>query len=179
MHCIKTINIERDFGSTRFFLMASIVFFVVFCLAYISTSYQYTTLHQSDYLVLFLFSLLLLYPLHKFTHILLFILYRLPMQLKLQRKFFIMPVIHVRILEIVSKKLYTSALLLPFISLNSVFLYAAFAFPAYAHYFCLLLALHCSICFVDLLFWKEISFAPKNAFIEETPRGYEILVPDA
>ena len=178
MHCIKTINIERDFGSTRFFLLATIVFFVVFTLTYISTSYQYPTFHRSDYLVLFLFSLLLLYPLHKFIHILLFIIYQIPMRFKLKNKFFIIPVIHVRLLEIVSKRLYTIALLLPFVCLNSGFIYAAFAFPVYAHYFSLLLALHCSICLVDLLFWKEISSAPKNAYIEETPKGYEILVPD-
>ena len=179
MHCIKTINIERDFGSTRFFLLATIVFFVVFCLVYLSTSFQYNAFHRSDYLALFLLSLLLLYPLHKLFHILLFIGFRVPMRYKLKRKFFIIPVIHVRLLEIVTKRLYTSALLLPFICLNSVFLYAAFAYPAYTHYFSLLLALHCSICLVDILFFKEISDSPNNAFIEETPKGYEILVREA
>lgn len=179
MHCIKTINIERDYGSTRFFLLASIVFFVVFCLSYITFSYFYDEFHRSDYLLLFLFSLLLLYPLHKFFHIIIFIIFRKPIKYKLKKNFFILPVIHARLLEVVSKRLYCVALILPFICLNSIFIAGAILFPAFAHFFSIFLALHCSMCLIDLLFLKQILAAPKNAFIEETPKGYEILVQKA
>lgn len=179
MHCIKTINIERDYGSTRFYLWAIIVFTVVFCLTYIGTSFHYKQPHQSNYLLYFLASLLLLYPTHKFFHIFLLIIFKKPMIFKLKRSFYIMPVIHVRLMDLVSKRLYSWALLLPFLCLNSLFLFFAIKFPAYAHYFSILLALHCSICLIDLLFFKQLLHAPKNAFIEETPKGYEILVPNA
>lgn len=179
MHCVKTINIERDYGSTRFFLLTSIVFFVTFCLSYISTSYNYPSFHRANYLPLFLLSLFLLYPMHKFFHIILFVISRKPVQLKIVRKYYMMPVIHAEILDIVSKQLYSWALALPFLCLNSFFIYGAFTWPEYAHYFSILLALHCSICLVDLLFLRQILSAPKHAYIEETPKGYEILIQDA
>ena len=124
-------------------------------------------------------SLLLLYPIHKFFHIILFIIFRKPIQIKLSRKFVIMPFLHVLVLEIVSKRLYGWALIFPFLMLNSFLLCSAFIWPQFAHYFSLLLALHCSVCLLDLLFIKQILHAPKTSFIEETTKGYEILVPDA
>ena len=178
MHCIKTINVERDIGSTRFFLLSSIVFFVVFCLAYISTSFNYPHFHRAHYLPLFLMSLLLLYPIHKLFHLVLFWIFRKPFQLKLVRKYYVVPVIHAEISDIVSKRLYSWALILPFLCLNSIFISGAIFVPAYAHYFSILLALHCSICLVDLLFLIQIMRAPKHSFIEETAKGYEILIPE-
>ena len=178
MHCIKTINIERDVGQTRFFLLASLTFFVIFCLSYISTSFHYASFYKATYLPLFLMSLLLLYPIHKLFHIILFILFRKPIQIKLALNFLFFPVLHVFVLQMVSKRLYSWALILPFLTLNSFFLCAAFIWPMFAHYFSLLLALHCSICLLDLLFIKQMIRTPKNSYIEETSRGYEILVQD-
>ena len=82
-----------------------------------------------------------------------------------------------RVKEPIPKKRYLVTLIAPFIILNPVLLTGAIIWPAFSHYFCLLLAFHCSICLLDLLYIKDIWRAPKNAIIEETPRGYEILVP--
>ena len=61
--------------------------------------------------------------------------------------------------------------------LNSGLIVGGLYIPEYAHYFSLLLAFHCSICIMDILYVKNLVSAPKDAIIEETPRGYEILVP--
>lgn len=179
MHCVKTINIERDYGTTRFFLLASIVFFIVFCLSYVATSFYYSDFHRAQYLLVFLTVAFLLYPVHKFFHIVPFMIKRKQILYKMKRHYVFIPTIHAQLQEPVSKMLYSAALILPFVVLNSCFIVGAIFLPMYAHYFCILLALHCSICLIDLLFLKQILFAPRNAFIEETPKGYEILVPEA
>ena len=35
MHCIKTINIEHEYGTTRFLLLAILTFIIVFCFSYV------------------------------------------------------------------------------------------------------------------------------------------------
>ena len=82
-----------------------------------------------------------------------------------------------RIKEPIPKRCYLVTLIAPFVILNPILLIGAINWPVFSHYFCLLLAFHCSMCLLDLLYIKDIWRAPKNAIIEETPRGYEILVP--
>lgn len=177
MHCVKTVNVEYKYGYTRIFLLASITFFVVFCLSYVLTSYEYPLPHKSDYLPLFFLVLFIIYPLHKFIHILPLVSHRRNMQFSIRIKFMFIPVLHVSLLSLVNKKLYTIALALPTITLNILFLLGAFIFQEYAHYFCLLLAYHSSMCVNDVLFLINIFNSPKGSLIEETDKGYEILVP--
>ncbi len=82
-----------------------------------------------------------------------------------------------RIKTLIPKNRYILTLLVPFILINSLLIILVLIFPQYAHYLCLLLAYHCSICLIDILYVKNLLLAPKDSVIEETPKGYEILVP--
>ena len=177
MNCIKTINIEYEYGTTRFLLLAVLTFIIVFCFSYVFTNINYSSPHPDTHFVYFLFSFFLLYPMHKLIHYICLFRYRKSVSYKLKIKFTFVPILNMRIKEPIPKKCYLIALSAPFIILNPVLLAGAIIWPAFSHYFCLLLSFHCSICLLDWLYIKDIWRTPKNAMIEETPRGYEILVP--
>lgn len=177
MNCIKTINVEYEYGTTRFLLLGVLTFVIVFCLSYIFTNLNYHSPHSDAYFLYFLLALLLLYPMHKAVHYICLFRYKKSLSYKFKVKFTFVPILNMRIKEPIPKNYYLVALSAPFIILNPILLTGAIIWPVFSHYFCLLLAFHCSICLLDLLYIKDIWRAPKSAIIEETPRGYEVLVP--
>lgn len=177
MHCWKTINIEREYGTTRFYLLTSILFVLVFCFSYILFSFNYKGRHVDRFLWLILTIIPFIYPIHKFLHYLVLFNYRKSIKLRLKIQYLFIPILQLRLRQGIPKRNYIVALLTPFIVLNTAIIIGGFSIPQYAHYFSLLLALHCSICLMDFLYVNHLMSAPSNAIIEETPRGYEILVP--
>ena len=177
MHCWKIVNVERDFGTTRIFLLSVILFILSFSFCYVSLSFNRTISYTDAYFGYFLGVLLCIYPLHKAFHYLLLIDYTKHMKLKIKLKFLSLPFIHLKVNRFVPKYRYISSLLAPFILLNGFLLYIGTLLPAYTHYVSLLIGLNCLICLIDLLNVKGMIRAPHNAIIEETPKGYEVLVP--
>lgn len=177
MHCLRTINVEHEYGTTRLVLLTCITFIIVFCFSYIATSYNYKSPHTDEGFIYFCLVLPLLYPIHKLTHYVALFNYKKSLSFRFKIKLMIVPIIQMRLKETIPKNRYMITLLAPFFLLNSLLLGLAFFFPQFAHYFCILLSIHCSICLLDILFVKNLWKAPKNAIIEETPKGYEILVP--
>ncbi|MFF5995296.1 DUF3267 domain-containing protein [Lysinibacillus sp. KU-BSD001] len=124
-----------------------------------------------------MFAFILLYPMHKLIHYFSLFNYRKSLSYGLKIKYTFIPILHMRITGTIPKNRYLFTLVTPFFVLNTFFILGAIKWPHFSHYFCLSLAFHCSICLLDLLFVKDIWRAPKNAIIEETPKGYEILIP--
>jgi hypothetical protein len=177
MHCWKIINVEHDFGTTRIILLSFILFVLSFSFCYVSLSLSRTVPYTDAYFGYFIAALVFIYPLHKFFHYLLLIDYTKHMKLKIKRKFRIIPFIHLRLKNYIPKNRYVGSLLSPFILLNGLLLYAASQMPSYTHYISFLFGVNCLICLIDLLNVKSMVRAPRNAIIEETPKGYEVLVP--
>lgn len=177
MHCWKTINIEREYGTARLYLLATIIFVLVFCFSYISFSFTFTGRHVDRFLWLLLITIPLVYPIHKALHYFALLKHRKSLVFRFKIQYYFLPIIHMR-LHSIPKRSYLFALMTPFIVINSLLIWGGFSTPVYAHYFSGLLALHCSICLMDILYVKNLMYAPKDAIIEETPRGYEILVPN-
>lgn len=177
MHCWKTINIKHEYGTTRLTLWASIIFILVFSFAYIIFGYLDPMLYTDDYFWLFFLIFIALYPIHKLVHFLGLIKFRKKVHLKIKIDYLFIPIINLRLKEMVPKKLYIFVLLLPFLLINSILIFVAYSLPYYTHYASILLAYHCSMCLMDILYIKHLIVAPRNAIIEETPKGYEILVP--
>ena len=176
MHCWKIVNVERDFGTTRIFLLSVILFILSFSFCYVSLSFNRTVSYTDAYFGYFLFALFCIYPVHKLFHYLLLIDYGKHMKLKIKLKFHL-PFIHLKVNRFVPKYRYISSLLSPFIFLNGLLLYTATLLPNYTHYTSILIGTNCLICLIDLLNVKSMIRAPHNAIIEETPKGYEVLVP--
>lgn len=177
MHCWKILNLEHHYGTTRIMIMAVFAFLTVFSLSYVTFN-LFNNEHYTDRLFwLFVIAVFAIYPIHKCLHFLALYDLRQHLKLRVRIQFYVMPVLHMRIREPLSKNRYILALLTPFIVLNTSIILGTLLFPAYTHYGTLLLAYHCSLCVIDILYVKYLLNSPKDSQIEETPKGYEILVP--
>ncbi|WP_253896286.1 DUF3267 domain-containing protein [Solibacillus sp. R5-41] len=133
--------------------------------------------HEDHYLWLIIFFTPFIYPIHKAIHYFVLFKYRNSIVFRFKIRYIFIPIVHMQLQQSIPKKLYIFTLLTPFILFNTILFIGGLYIPQYAHYFSFLLAFHCSVCLMDILYVKHLLSAPKNAIIEETPRGYEILVP--
>lgn len=177
MHCWKTVNIKREYGPTWLSIMSTLVFILVFAFSFVLFEDIHPISVADDYFGLFAVLFLLIYPVHKLLHYVTLFEYRKSVKLKFKIDYKIIPVIRIRIRAIIPKKRYIFTLLAPFVVINGLLIYLAIAYEPHAHYYCLMLAYHCSISFIDLLYIKNLLKAPKDSLIEETPKGCEVLVP--
>lgn len=175
MHCWKTINIKYEYGITRLSILCSIIFILVFSFSFLFLGKIHPALYKDNFVWLFFICAFFLYPIHKIIHY--FSLFGYRKSVKLRFRFEYIPILNLRIKKTIPKNRYIFTLLTPFIFINSILIFLAIALPQYSHYTCLLLACHCSICLIDILYVKHLIRAPRSAVIEETPKGYEILVP--
>lgn len=177
MHCWKTINIEREYGTARLYILACIVFILVFCFSYIALSFQFIARHEAHHLWVFTLLIPFIYPIHKALHYFALFKYRKSVDIHFKIRYIFIPIVHMQLQQSISKKMYIFTLLTPFFLVNTALVVGGLYMPQYAHYFSFLLAFHSSVCLMDILYVKHLMSAPKNAIIEETPKGYEILVP--
>lgn len=177
MHCWKIINVERDFGTTRIIILSVLAFLLSFSFSYVLIGLERNVTYTDRYFMHFLVAAFFVYPLHKFIHYFSLIDFHSFIKLKLIRRYRFVWFIQLKIKKVVPKYRYIISLFAPFIFLNGLLLYCAIIFPAYGHYFTLLFGYHCLICLIDLLNIKSMILAPHHAVIEETPKGYEVLVP--
>ena len=177
MHCWKVIQLQREYGLPRLVIWSVIVFIIVFCFSYVLFSYNHPLPHKDDYFWVNIVIVPLIYPIHKYVHYFSLFGYQKSISHRLVLKYQFFPIIRMRLKDLIPKRRYIIALLAPFVLLNSLFIALCIYFPEYAHYASFSLAYHCAICLLDILYVKNLFYAPKNAIIEETPKGYEILVP--
>ncbi|WP_019414344.1 DUF3267 domain-containing protein [Paenisporosarcina sp. TG20] len=177
MHCWKTINVKKQYGFDRIFMLSSIIVMAVFSLFYVTLEILNDSTLSDERFAIFLLSFILIYPTHKALHCIPLFRYRNNIQLSVKKQFSIMPILSIRIKEPVPKSLFLFALLAPLVIINSILIIGAFVFPVFGHYFAMLLAYHCGLCLIDLLYIQNLARSPKKALIEETDTGYEILVP--
>jgi hypothetical protein len=177
MHIWKIINVEKNYGITRIVILSILSFIITFSLSYSIISLNKQTPYTDQYFLLFVVSIFLLYPLHKFFHYLFLIDYRKHMRFKIKFSVLYYPILTLKISKLVPKYRYILSLLAPFLFLNAFLLFCAIYFSAFSHYFCLLFGLNCLICLIDLLNVNGMIRAPHQAYIEETPKGFEVLVP--
>ena len=177
MHCWKTINVKKQYGFDRIFMLSSLLVVTVFAFFYVLLEILNDNHLTDERFAVFLISFILLYPVHKSLHFIPLIRYRNRIHFSIKKHINFMPILSIRIKEPVPKMRFLCALLAPFLILNSILIAGAFLYPAFGHYFTMLLAYHCGLCLIDLLYIKNLARSPKKALIEETETGYEILDP--
>lgn len=176
LHCWKTINVKKQYGLDRLFLLSALLVITVFSFAYVLQGIISDTAKSDDYFWIFVFAFLSVYPTHKLLHFIPLFRFRDKVKFSIKKQFGFMPVISMRIFEPINKKHFIFVLLTPFIFINIALILAAIFIPIFAHYFIILFAYHCGMCLIDLIYVKNLLKSPKQALIEETEAGYEILV---
>lgn len=177
MHCWKTINVQKQYGHDRIFLLSMIVVFAVFFCFYISINVFRHGPISDDLFLVFLGGFLLIYPLHKLLHFIPIAGLKQRLRFSIITRLGFIPTLNMRIHEPVMKSHYMISLIIPFITINSGLIISAILFPSFRHYFAILLAYHCGLCLIDLLYFKHLLKTPKKALIEETDKGFQILIP--
>lgn len=176
MHCWKTINVKKQYGLERLFVLSTLVVIMVFLFAYTLLGIINHAHKSDDYFWIFLIAFICVYPLHKLLHFIPMFRHREKIKFIFYNQFRFIPTLHLRIIEPIQKSRFLFILLAPFIFVNSLLIVGALAIPIFAHYFTILFAYHCGICLIDLVYAKNLSKSPKFALIEETEAGYEILI---
>lgn len=177
MHCWKILNIYKQYGLPRILLWTVIAFILTLCTSYLAFTFAYTKPFNDNYFFIFAALVIALYPIHKGVHYLTLLDYRSEVETEWKLMYGYVPTLHLRIKEILPKRRYIITRLAPFIIINSVIIGTMLFIPTIIHYGSILLAYHTSICVIDILYVKNLLRSPKEAQIEETPRGFEILVP--
>lgn len=170
---------KKQYGLDRLFLLSSLCVITVFSFAYVLLGIINDTSKSDEYFWIFILTFLSIYPLHKLLHFIPLYRYRDKVKVIINKQYGFLPVVTVRIFEPIHKSRFIFSLLAPFIFINAALISAAILFPIFAHYFTMLLAYHCGICLIDLIYVKNLSKSPKKALIEETDNGFEILVAPA
>lgn len=177
MHCWKILNLERDYGTLKMYLISLIHGVLTFSFSYTFLNLFNFEVYNDDYFILFVLAVLLIYPLHKLCHFIPLYRHRQKISIRIRKRLFGIRTIHMRVKEPIPKKLYIFSLLFPFLVLTTILLIIAIAVPTITHYATILLGIHGLLCAFDYIYIKHLIRSPADALIEETPRGYEILVP--
>lgn len=176
LHCWKTINVKKQYGLERLFLLSSLLVIIVFSFAYVLLGIINDTNKSDDYFLVFTLAFLSIYPLHKLLHFIPLYKFRNNVKIINKKQFGFLPTVSVRVVEPINKNRFIFSLLAPFIFINVILIVGALLIPIFSHYFTMLFAYHCGICLIDLIYVKHLSKSPKSAYIEETEAGFEILI---
>ncbi len=177
MNCWKAINIHKQYGTKRVFILSSITMLFAFIFLFVPATYVFVPrTFYDNHLLLFLTCFWLIFLIHKFFHLLPFIHLGKKVKKSFKMKYRIFPLIQIRVNEPISKWLFLLSLILPFFIINTLLFIFCYFFSHYVHYIIILLAYHIGICVSDFICIKNVLTAPTQSYIEETDDGFDILI---
>lgn len=177
MNSWKTINLSKQYGSCRLWMLSIFTILMSFMTAYtcLSTLPSREALYDDRTLVFFAL-LLLLYPVHQLLHY-------LPMRIICKKvktswslKGKIIPICKIQVPKPIRKQFYLVTLAFPFLLVSPLLIGGALVNPHYIHYFTILFSLHTGLCVSDFICLKNLVGSPERSFIEEHGEGYDILI---
>ncbi|MFU0788668.1 DUF3267 domain-containing protein [Cerasibacillus sp. JNUCC 74] len=182
MNCWKSINLTKEFGRNRLFIVSSLIALSAFIFLYVLISMLQgaSTKVSEAGMVPFLLLLVLLPTIHSCMHILPLIMMnkRIKIIFKLKNKCF--PVFYYYTKYHLTKKAYTLVAIAPTILLIIPGVVASYYFNHYTVYILLLTSIHIGLAFMDLLNICYLWRAPKQSLIENKgeENGFDILIRD-
>ncbi|WP_414042537.1 DUF3267 domain-containing protein [Macrococcus animalis] len=173
--CNKNFNIRATYGLQRILLISGLISILVFIVSFELFSSVFGKQFSDHYFFIFIVSCLLVYPLHKFFHMLPFLNDTKSMIFQKTNKSKIFPLFNIRINHPIHKILFGLSVMLPFFIISILTLSCAILFPNFAHYFLFIFSINVGISFIDFIYLKYIINTPKGSYIEERKYGFEIL----
>ena len=177
MHCWKSINLNKQYGVNRILLLSILTMLLAFItlFTFLSLTFSVHT-YRDDYAFFFLMALIFLYPTHKFLHFipLIFMCKKVTFEFKSYNFIHDFPL---KMKDPVSKKYFLFTLLTPFSFITILLFVCTISYPAYAHYFTILLSVHFGICVSDFITLWNLLKSPQKCLVEKSEDGFEILIP--
>lgn len=177
MNCWKSVNIAKEFGYNRIFLISFLIGLLTFIILYVPISILHgaSQVKESGFLP-FAMALLLLPTIHSLTHILPLIMMNKRIKIICKKKRWITPVFNYNTRYHLTKKTSLIVALAPTIFITVPGIVASYIFKDFYVYFLLFTAVHIGISFMDILYVSHILKAPKKAFIENRNDEFDILI---
>ncbi|WP_174616206.1 DUF3267 domain-containing protein [Virgibacillus ihumii] len=177
MNCWKSININKEFGLNRLYLLSFLIGLAVFIFLYMPISIIHGTVEIYDYgIIPLLIALFLLPTIHSFMHVLPLIMMNKRAKLVFKRKNKLFPIINYYTKKHLTKKASIVVAIAPTMFLTIPGLMGSFLFVHYHVYFLIFTAFHIGITLTDFLYVFNIVKAPKHSYIESTDDEISILV---
>lgn len=173
--CKRQLDIHARFGLPRIAFMSVVSTIIMFLVSY-EIMYFFSNTRLSDhYFLVFLFCVILMYPLHKSVHLLFFLPYYQSFKAhKLTNRRWLL-FYNTYVNRPVHKIYFCIDLILPLVLLTTLFIVLTIHYPQYGHYFMFLLSLNFGFSILDLLYLKIILFSNYGQYIEEHSTGIHIL----
>ncbi|MRG86920.1 DUF3267 domain-containing protein [Salinibacillus xinjiangensis] len=176
-NCWKTVNISREIGQGRIYIMSSFMALLAFILLFLPYSiYHHNVLIKDHGLLPLIITLLTLPLVHKLTHVIPLILCYRRIKVHLHLTMGFIPTLTCKLRSFLSKKTTMFMWLGPTLFLTIPGIVAAIVLPSYYPYILLYTAINIGLSFKDFVYIKQIVNAPKKCLIEEAKDGYDILI---
>ncbi|MBM7571448.1 DUF3267 domain-containing protein [Aquibacillus albus] len=177
MNCWKTINVNREFGINRIYVVSFLIGLLSFIFLYLPFSIIHQSHELKDHGVFPLLLGLVLLPLvHNLMHILPLILINRRMKIKWHIKYKIFLIISSLPKSKMSKQTTLFSLLAPTLFLTVPGLITSYLFTDYYAYFLIFTAFNIGLSFTDFLCASKLIKAPKKCIVENFNDGFDILV---
>jgi hypothetical protein len=176
MNCWKSVNLDKQYGNGWIKLISIFTTLISFLFLFVGFSIMHKEFQVTDSgIILFILVVILLPTLHSFMHILPLFIVKRRINLAIIRKK-ALPVFTFYTEDHFSKNAYIISALTPTVLITIPGFIASLLFPSIYIYFLLTTSINIGISFLDFLFIHHIIKAPKNAYIENSDEGFDILL---
>ncbi|CQR47046.1 hypothetical protein BN1058_01335 [Paraliobacillus sp. PM-2] len=177
MNCWKSVNVQREVGINRIYILSFLIGFLSFIFLFIPFSIIHQTSNMKDHGIFpLILSLILLPFVHKLAHFIPLLLTNRTFKLKCRinkRKF---PIISLLSTVKMSKRTSIITLLAPTIIITMPCLIASYLFPNYFAYFVIFASVNIGLSSTDFLYMNRFLRAPRKCIVENDGSGYDILI---
>ncbi|MFC7320179.1 DUF3267 domain-containing protein [Halobacillus campisalis] len=177
MNCWKSVNINKEFGLNRVYLMSFLTGLMSFLVLYLPFSIMHSAQDIRDHGFIPLLIILFFLPsIHRLMHLLpLILLYkRVRVNFKVNNRF--TPTFSYQCKNKLSKQTSIIMALAPTFFITMPALVMAYAFPGYFAYLVIFASVNIGLSFSDFLYLNQFVRAPRKCLIENAKEGYDILV---
>ncbi|SES98834.1 Putative zincin peptidase [Salinibacillus kushneri] len=176
-NCWKTVNVTREFGQSRLYLMSSFLAFFTFILLFLPYSIYHQNIVIKDHGFIPLLIILMTLPtVHQMAHVIPLILCYKRTKINWDLAFKCIPILRVRPRSSLSKKPSIFMWFGPTLFLTVPGLITGAVLGNYYPYILLFVALNIGMSFKDFFYIKQFLKAPKKCKIEDAKDGYDILI---
>ncbi|WP_082234715.1 DUF3267 domain-containing protein [Halobacillus massiliensis] len=177
MNCWKSINIQKEFGLNRVYLMSFLTALLSFLILYLPFSIIHGTHDVKDHGFLPLLIILFFLPaIHRLMHILPLILFYKKIKVQFRSKNRLTPTFSYQCKSKLSKQVSIIMALAPTLLITLPALMMGYVFPSYFAYLIIFASVNIGLSFTDFLYLNQFMRAPRRCVIENAKGGYDILI---
>jgi hypothetical protein len=176
MNCLKTVNINKDYGLQRIIIFSILISFSYFVLFYVSFSLLFPNAHLKTSQLWHLVSgLLLVFPIHKVLHCLPIWLSGKKASLQVRLEVNNFPMLYCKLPSVLPRNVSLITAALPTILVTFGSIIGSLVYPEYIYVFAIYSSLNIALSTIDVIYFVHLWKAPRCAFLEDNPKIFHIL----